>query len=368
VSEQKLHVVHIIYRFATGGLENGLVNIINRLSCDKFKHSIVCLTDFDPDFAQRLNHGRAELFSLNVVAGGGFGYLLPLRRLLQELKPDIIHSRGLAALEAQLAGLFLPVNRIHGEHGWDSPQAKYNKKHQWLRKLINPLINRFVVLSDEGHKYLCQDVGIDKGKVELICNGVDTEKFYPAVKLTSEKVVLSTIGRLTPVKNQQLLISAFDQLVHQHRLSNIELRLVGDGELMQALSKQVQQLGLTNDCYLLGNRDDIDKQLTQCDVFVLPSLAEGISNTILEAMACGIPIVASSVGGNCQLIEDQHSGYLFESNDVEALVTALKPYLEQESLRRRHGQTARERAVNYFSLNKMVSRYQQLYLTINTSI
>jgi len=365
MSDDKIHIVHILHRFATGGLENGLVNLINRLPCSTFKHSIVCLTDFDPDFAQRINHGRADLYPLNIAGGGGFGYLLPLRKLLKKLKPNIVHSRGLAALEAQLAGLLLPIFRIHGEHGWDSPQAKYNKKHQWLRKLISPLINRFVVLSNEGHSFLCQDVGIKASKIEMICNGVDTDKFSPVTKSAKDKVVACTIGRLTPVKNQQLLISAFAQLVHQHQIPNIELRLVGDGGLMQALSDQVNKLDLAAHCRLLGNRDDVNEQLAQCDVFVLPSLAEGISNTILEAMACGISVVASNVGGNSQLVQDGHSGCLFTSDDVEALVMALKPYLTQQSLRISHGEYARERALNNFSLNKMVSRYQQLYLTIN---
>lgn len=368
MNEQRIHVMHILHRFATGGLENGLVNIINRLPESSFRHTIVCITDYDPEFCKRLTSQHVEIVSLNKAPGRNIGYLFELRKLTKKMQPNIIHSRGLAALEAQISSMFLPVSRVHGEHGWDSAAAKNNKKYVLLRKLISPLIKHFVVLSQEGHDYLCDDVGIHTKKIDRICNGVDTDKFMPVIKEPSRKLILTTVGRLAGVKNQQLLIKAVAKLVHQHHLDNIELRIVGEGECRTALSELIAESNLNSVCFLLGQHDDVHSLLAKSDVFILPSFAEGISNTILESMACGIPVVASNVGGNTELVQDSVSGSLFESDNVDALVSAILPYIKQSELRQSHGNNARQQAVENFSLNKMVARYHQLYLKTNTAI
>lgn len=362
MSEHTTHIVHLLHYFGTGGLENGLVNLINRLPTELFKHTIVCISGSDPVFAQRLDGANVSIININKPSGGGFGYLWGLRKILRGLKPNIIHSRGLAALEAQLASTFMSVRRVHGEHGWDGAEAKLNKKHQLLRKLIAPLITRFVVLSQEGHQFLVDDIGIQPRRIELICNGVDTSKFLPIQRDAGDKVVITTVGRLATVKNQKLLVQAVNELVNVHQRHNIELRIIGDGECHVALSEQIEQLGLQRQCLLLGNRSDIQHQLVFADIFTLPSFAEGISNTILESMACGIPTIASAVGGNIELVADDHSGMLFDSDNLSQLVTALLRYIDNRELRLRHGCRARERVVEKFSLNKMVIHYQQLYL------
>mgnify|MGYP000185710055 FL=1 len=368
MNDQRLHVMHILHRFAMGGLENGLVNLINRLPNERFCHTIVCLTDFDADFAQRLNNTDVNIISLHKPSGRSLKYLIALRQLMRDKRPHIVHSRGLAALEAQLASVLLPIRRIHGEHGWDSASAKHNKKYQLLRKLLSPLINGFVVLSKEGDEYLRDGIGINPNKINLICNGVDTDKFVPTAKGLTDKLIITTVGRLASVKNQQLLIEAMAKLVHHKQLHNIELRIVGEGECRDVLEEKIAQLKLSSHCFLLGERDDVSALLVQSDLFVLPSFAEGISNTILESMACGIPVVASSVGGNVELVADGLTGALFESDNVDSLVNALLPYLERPNLRQSHGNNARQRGVQNFSLNKMVDCYQQLYFRINTAI
>jgi len=223
MSKPKIHVMHILHRFTTGGLENGLVNIINQLPDSMFEHTIVCITDYDPEFADRLMASDVKIISLNKPAGRGIRYLLTLRKIIKDLQPNIIHSRGLAALFAQLSSLFIPIRRIHGEHGWDSAAAKHNKKYQRLRRFMGPMIDQFVVLSEEGMRFMCDDVGINPHKIEHICNGVDTNKFVAVTKVDSPTVVITTVGRLVPVKNQQLLIQAFERLVHDHKIDNIQL-------------------------------------------------------------------------------------------------------------------------------------------------
>lgn len=362
------HVMHLIFRFATGGLENGLVNIINKLSPHDFYHTIVCLDDYDREFASRLRNNNVKIICLNKAPGRSLTYLWTLRKLIKSAKPDIIHSRGLAALEAQVAGLFLPVVRLHGEHGWDSAQAKSNKKYQFLRRILNPIIKRFVVLSQEGYEFLHHDVGISDCKIERICNGVDTEKFLPVASQVKQGVHLITVGRLAQVKNQQLLIQAMACLTSQHGYRHIHLSIFGEGECRPHLQALIDELALSSYCRLAGQCDNVAQQLSSADVFILPSFAEGISNTILESMACGIPVVASNVGGNMQLVKHDYSGYLFASDNVQELVDGLIQYIEKPELRTLHGLNARQRVNENFSLNKMVDRYQQLYLKTNSTV
>ena len=147
---QPIHICHIIYALKTGGLENGLVNLINNLPAEKFKHSIVCLTDFD-DFAERIKRNDVEIVSLHKNPGQDFGLYLKLYRVLRRIKPNVVHTRNMTAIEMQIPAFFAKVKvRVHGEHGWDisDPQGK-NKKYQWIRKVCGLVINRFIPLSKE---------------------------------------------------------------------------------------------------------------------------------------------------------------------------------------------------------------------------
>ncbi|MDP2561128.1 glycosyltransferase [Psychrobium sp. 1_MG-2023] len=373
MTEKPIHVVHILYRFATGGLENGLVNLINQLTFGQFRHSIICITDYDDEFTQRIQRDDVKLITLNKKSGSNFGYLLTLRAHLKSLSPTIIHSRGIAALEAQLASLGMSVVRIHGEHGWDSESAKHNVKHNFLRRLLKPLIHQYVVLSAEGEEFILQHIKVSAGIVERICNGVDTEKFTPVQTSTpaSSNITITTVGRLAAVKNQQLLISAVAQLIAEQPTLGLSLQLVGEGECFDVLQQQVTELALQAHCDFLGDRSDIASILLSTDIFVLPSSAEGISNTILEAMACGVPVIASKVGGNVELVKHGQTGLLFPSNNIDDLKSCLLSYIQDPPLREAHGKQARKRAVNQFSLSKMINQYQALYLSlanINTRV
>ncbi len=182
-----------------------------------------------------------------------------------------------------------------------------------------------------------------------------------------DAIVVGTVGRLSPVKHQRLLVDAFAAAVERLRADapqvadRLRLALVGDGPDRAALDARVAASGVADRIALLGNRDDVPRVMADFDVFVLPSLAEGISNTILEAMACGVPVVATRVGGNAELVADGATGVLVASDDVAAMADAIAAYARDPRRVERDGRAARERAVAQFSIDAMVSRYADLY-------
>ena len=368
-------VAHIIYALSTGGLENGLVNIINRCPTDRYRHAIICLTTAD-DFANRISVDGVEVFQLHKQEGHDLGMYRRLRALLRELRPDIVHSRNLAALESQLAGVALSgIRRVHGEHGREIGDVDgTNRKYLFLRRVMRLFMHRYITVSKDLERWLISAVGVRPQIVTQVYNGVDTQKFAPATvkplallprhwRGLDDILVLGTVGRLTPVKDQQLLLRALAGLCKQHPELATRLRLivVGDGPLEQELTRLCTELRLDEQVWFAGDRTDVPALLGAMDVFVLPSLGEGISNTVLEAMASGLPVVATAVGGNLELVKPGVNGQLFPVGDTQALINVLAGLLPDDATRKQMGENAREGVVRGHSWDNTVAQYLAVY-------
>jgi glycosyltransferase involved in cell wall biosynthesis len=168
---------------------------------------------------------------------------------------------------------------------------------------------------------------------------------------------------LTPVKDQQLLLRAVAHIRETDAALGARLRLlmVGDGPLRASLTQLAEQLGLQDVVWLAGDRQDVPRLLQVMDVFVLPSLGEGISNTVLEAMASGLPVIATAVGGNVELVEDGCNGSLVPAGDHLALATALTALLRDDGERARRGANARQRVCERFDWERTVADYLRVY-------
>ena len=367
-------VAHIIYALGTGGLENGLVNIINRSAPDRYRHAIVCLTDAD-DFANRITAPNVQVIQLHKKPGQDFGLYWRMLKTLKALKPSVVHTRNLTALEMQFLTVFLPgVKRVHGEHGRDIHDLDgANWKYNLLRKLLQPLIHRYIAVSQDLSNWLQTVVNVPARKVKQIYNGVDTEKFSPTeVKklesapagfLVAGSLVIGTVGRIAEVKNQRSLILAVDQILKQKPQLADRLRfiLVGDGPLFAQLKELVDELRLSSCIWLPGDRTDIPQLLQLMDIFVLPSLAEGVSNTVLEAMATGLPIVATRTGGNPELVEDGSNGRLVEVDNHTQLVEVLLELIEHPEHGVAMGQQGLARVRETFNWDNTVEQYLAVY-------
>ena len=366
-------VAHVMYRFDVGGLENGIVNLINNMPQEAFRHVVISLTEIT-DFRKRILRDDVEFVALGKPPGHALWIYPQLFRLFRTLRPAIVHTRNLGTLEvvvpAWLAGV--PV-RIHGEHGRDVGDLDgSNKKYQWVRRFYRPFVTCFIALSRDLEHYLTARVGIAKAKVVQIFNGVDALCFYPAA--TRQPIdggpfsdpscwLVGTVGRMQTVKNQTTLARAFIRAlaIAPELKGSLRLVMIGDGPLRAQSQALLEQAGCAGLAWLPGERSDVPEILRGLDCFVLPSLAEGISNTILEAMASGLPVIATDVGGNPELIDAGQSGELVPVGNVEAMAQRIVEYARDQERARRAGQAGRAAVEQQFSLAAMVQKYQGLY-------
>ncbi len=373
VKEDRPLVAHVMYRFDVGGLENGVVNLINHMPQGAYRHAVISLTEIT-DFRKRIRRDDVEFIALNKSPGHSLWIYPRLFRLFREMRPAIVHTRNLGALElavpAWAAGV--PV-RIHGEHGRDVGDLDgESKKYQWVRRAYRPFVTHFIALSRDLEHYLVSKVGTPQRNIQQIYNGVDAERFHQSECrlpiegcpfLDSRLWLIGTVGRMQTVKDQTTLARAFVRaLVLAPELrSSLRLVMIGDGPLREEVQAVANEAGAGDLIWAPGERSDIPAVLRGLDCFVLPSLAEGISNTILEAMASGLPVIATDVGGNKELISVGKTGRLVPAADVDAMAMSIVEYARNREQARQDGRAGRKAVEDRFSLDSMVSQYHGLY-------
>jgi sugar transferase (PEP-CTERM/EpsH1 system associated) len=367
-------VAHVIHRLAVGGLENGLVNLVNHMPAEHYRHAIVCLTEATA-FRERIRRDGVEVIGLHKRAGQDPAVHVRLWRILRRLRPAIVHTRNVAGLEYLLAAMLARVpGRVHSEHGremreLDGRHAVYNT----LRRAMRPIVHRYVAVSTDLARWLVGTVGVRPDRVTHIANGVDVERFHPRDGPRAalgppgfappDAVVVGTIARMTPIKDQVTLVRAVLRLIAADPRARERLRLVmvGDGPLLDDARSLLREARAEALAWLPGERADVPDIMRGLDLFVLPSLSEGVSNTILEAMASGLPVIATRVGGNPELVEAGATGVLVPAADPPTLAEAIATYVADPDLRARHGEAGRKVAQTRFGLAAMVAGYRAVY-------
>ncbi len=367
MNSDKIKIVHLVNYLAPAGKEVGIVKLLNALN-DDFEPVLVVLGKvYD---ALGLNLVKTRLIELGKGQGNDFSLVPKLKKIFKEVNPHIVHTHSWGTLvEGVLAAKWARVPIIiHGEHG------TFHKdfKRKWVQKIFFPLSDQILSVSALLADQLSRDLGLRRARILPILNGVDVQKFAPdAAKRKQYRtqwgfgqndVLIGTVGRPMKVKNHQLMIRALKHLRDQGY--PVHFVIVGDTPLRSLKDELValaQSLGVADRVHFLGFQSDVPGYLNMFDIFVLPSLSEGCSNVIQEAMATGLPVVASRVGGNPELIEDGVTGLLFESNNTEALTAALRRLLDDTQTAETLGKNALRRARERFSLEKMVENYSAVY-------
>ena len=367
-------VLHVMYRFDTGGLENGIVNLINHMPSHAYRHAVLALTE-TTEFCERIQRSDVEFISLGKPPGQGVWQYARLFKLFRQLRPAIVHSRNLAALEVQApawaAGV--PV-RIHGEHGRDVGDLDgSNMMYQWVRRFYKPFVHHYVALSRDLSDYLMKKVRVPPEGITQAYNGVDTERFCPAAGGPTridacpfdpaQHWLVGNVGRMQTVKDPVMLTQAFVRALAlaPHLRSRLRLVMVGEGPLRAQSQAVLDAAGLAALAWLPGERSDVPDIMRGLHAFALPSLAEGISNTILEAMASGLPVVATAVGGNAELVVHGQTGCLVDAANPQAMAHYLVALASHPEQAISMGQAGRQRVQAAFSMQAMVSTYQSLY-------
>ncbi|MBC7481990.1 MAG: TIGR03088 family PEP-CTERM/XrtA system glycosyltransferase [Rhizobacter sp.] len=367
-------VLHVVYRLDVGGLENGLVNLLNHMPADAYRHAVVALTEVVPAFGQRIRRPDVALVALQKGPGHGVWLYLRLWRLFRELRPAIVHTRNLAALECQVPAWLAGVPaRLHSEHGRDLVDlGGKDRRYRLLRRAYQPWVQHYVALSRELESYLADDVGVPRARISQIYNGVETTVFGPTpgprppiagCPFGTGQWLVGTVGRMQAIKAQTDLARAFIRALELAPDLRTRLRLVmvGDGPLRAESQALLESAGVAHLAWLPGERNDVPSVMRGLDCFALPSLSEGISNTILEAMASELPVLATSVGGTPDLVVDGETGELVPAGDVEALALALVRMARDPARAAAMGREGRSVATRRFSLPAMVAAYKGLY-------
>lgn len=360
---ERIHIQHVVLSLQAGGLENGVVNVINRLDPARFRSSVSCLKVVG-EFAQRIQRADVEITALGLKGGNNLGIAVKLATQLRRARADIVHTRNPESffygfLAAKLARI--PV-LIHSEHGrtFDDRPMRF-RVQRWMSRSTTAIF----AVSEQLKNDLARHVRIPLERIEVLYNGVDFGRFGAVDRdrcrlewgLPAGSFVLGSVGRLVSVKNYGLLLRAVSQMGNER----VYVVLVGEGPEREALTRLAETLGIAARVKFLGHRENVAGLLGAMDVFVLPSLSEGMSNTLLEALAAKLVVIASDVGGNREIVRDGQDGLLFPNDDLDALKDKIGLVLTDSRLRAKLAQSGRERVQQTFDIQAMVRRYENLY-------
>jgi len=368
--EERLRILHVVSRLGMGGTEHGVLKVINGLGDGQFEHRICAVRGIDRDFARRMNAPHA--YSAGSAKPGFQFPLFRLVRIMKEFRPHIVHTRNFGALEAipaaRMAGV--PV-AVHSEHGYELETLDgLPLRRRVLCRAFYAMTDAVFAVTRDLRTFHSKQSWLAEKNFRVIYNGVNLERFSPRAGAASDirrtydisegRVVIGSIGRLVPIKDHATLLQAVELLLRKG--ANLHVLLVGDGpEAGRLKEAAAASPALARRVTFTGASDSVPELLSAMDIFVLPSICEGMSNTLLEAMACGLPVVATRTGGNPELVEDGKSGWLFSPRDAEGLANILGQLTEDLYIRRKLGTAARERALEQFSLAGMMQRYCDLY-------
>jgi sugar transferase (PEP-CTERM/EpsH1 system associated) len=372
--EQPRLVVHLVHQLEVGALENGLFNLIRHMPPERYRHAIVCLKGTSEQHA-RISERGIEIISLNKREGKDFGHYMRMYKTLRALHPDLIHTRNLYGFEGQLVAALAGVKlRVHGEHGRDMSDLTGKRlKYQLLRRVLRPLIGHFIAVSADLEHWLIDSVGAEPERVSQISNGVDSVQFHPRLGppaavgpagfMQDNAFVIGSVGPMGDVKNYPTLVDAFLRLIASPHPAHQRLRLliVGDGPARAECLDMLTRAGASHRAWLPGERTDIAQLLRAMDLFVLPALAECSSSTILEAMATGLPVIATAVGGTNELVHPGFTGILVPPRSPDLLAAAIADYCRIPEMGARHGMRARSQVIAHHSLPAMARGYAAVY-------
>ena len=367
---KRLKVMIITHDMKIGGLQRVVADIATHLDRNRFDPSVCALRDGGP-IAEELQKNRIRFFNIS-QKNGGVDYLcfLKLRRLFREEKPDIVHTHNTqpfidGTIGSILAGV--PV-RIHTDHARDFPDKR---RYMYAEYVMSQFVDRVVAVSEHTKQNLVRFEHIDGNKIDLIPNGIDGAKYAMPIDRqkkmkelnipTGKGPILGVGVRLSKQKGITYLLKAMKILSAD--FPNVVLLIAGEGDLRESLEKEAIDLGIEEYVLFLGPRLDVNELLKIFDVYVLPSLWEGMPLVLLEAMAASLPIVATNVGGNPEVVVNKVNGFLVEPGDVRALYQSIKSILKNGELREQFSKSSQERFRQRFNVDVMVKRYERLYLS-----
>jgi glycosyltransferase involved in cell wall biosynthesis len=348
-------VCHISLGLSTGGLERLLVDFAKFGDPSRYRTVFVSIHDTGRPAEEIVAHG-GQVHALRMQGQGRLSIARRLAGLFRELGVNVVHTHNafphmVGTAAARWAGIRAIVHTRHGQrfgHGW---------KSRWSFKLASWGARRIVAVSDDAARLCVAEDGLPRRKVVRIWNGIDCDRF--AYRGPANAPVAISVARLSKEKDFPTLLRAVDLV--RAKYPEFRLKIVGNGPEMDALRALRSELRLEEIVELAGERSDVPELLAQAGFFVTSSLTEGVSLTLLEAMAVGLPILATAVGGNPEVVDTGVTGRLVPSASPEKLAEGIEQMLAARSEWSLMGQAARERVLAHFDIRTMLANYQDLY-------
>ncbi|MFP7753818.1 glycosyltransferase [Thermodesulfobacteriota bacterium B35] len=370
ISSRPIHVLHLVLSLQVGGAERVVVSLVRGQKEYSLKQTVCCLDEIGTLGEELIASG----FSVQVLIrkpGVDWQLAWKLRKFCRQHQVDLIHTHGESPwFYGALASRVIPwteipcITTIHGYGGGDRQELDGYR----LWKFLCLLSRKVVFVTDVFHRELKQS-GMPSDKMLTIVNGVDftplaipvssVEKLKNRYDITDE-FIIGIVARLSPIKNHALLLRAVARLASTSSRP-LRLLIVGDGPERTNLESLVAEFCLDKQVVFCGEQSDVASYYALFNAFVLPSFSEGISMTILEAMAAGVPVIASAVGGNEEVITHGRNGLLFSSNNLDGLVSALLAIMEDSEMARMLSREGRSSVHTTFSMKTMLKNYRQLY-------
>jgi sugar transferase (PEP-CTERM/EpsH1 system associated) len=363
--------MHVVDHLGKGGLENGLVNVIENLDSTRFEHVVYAIRKLGPN-AERLARGGVRVICQGKQDSDSRFQIGRLAGAIREVQPDIVHSRNWAAVEAVLAARWVHSCKVvHSEHGLEAhANTSEPRRRVWFRRLAYELAHRVVSVSYQLRDLHARRTGFAAERMTVIHNGVDRRRFHPdpqarvrvrqELGLAEDEFCIGCVGNFFPVKGHITALEAMEAVAA--RCPKWRLLLIGEGPERSNLESFVaEHPGWSKHVSFLGSSDRVPEFLNALDVYVLPSVAEGISNSLLEAMATGLPVIATETGGNPEVVVNGDSGLLFPVGGFGLLADHLIALQSSQERRLVLAEGALKRVREEFSLDSMISKYGQLY-------
>ncbi|HTL48437.1 MAG TPA: glycosyltransferase [Verrucomicrobiae bacterium] len=370
MSEQRppVRVLHVIWALDLGGAEQVVLNLVRHLHRDRFE-PVVCCLNGRGRFAGGLEEEGIKVIALHKAPRIDWGLVPKLTRLIRDEKIDLVHTHLFTAhLWGRMAAHRAHVPVLSTEHGMDVWRSGW---HHLLDSFLVRTNSRMIYVSDKVRDFYVRRVNGAAAKAVVLHNGIDVPRFAAAgnretmrrsLGVAPETQVLGIVGRLSPEKAHEDFLKLVQTLLGQGK--NVTGLIVGDGALKAQLMEKSRLMGLDKNIIFTGLRKDIPELYAAMDVFVLCSHREGFPMTVLEAMAAGVPVVCTDVGGIKECLEDGKDGFLVPPGDLGALAAKIALLIDDKALREKIVARAREKVAANFSVEKMVADHEALYAAV----
>tara|TARA_Y100000052_G_scaffold5872_1_gene5565 strand:- start:4332 stop:5435 length:1104 start_codon:yes stop_codon:yes gene_type:complete len=364
-----LKIVHITFDMRIGGTEMVIRNIIEGMQNSSFEMSVFCIESPLGPWGNELQHKGIPITNAQRSPGFDISLIKQIRRYVRENNIDIVHCHQYTPwVYGALATCFTKTKVIFTEHGRFYPDST-----SWKRKLVNPLLvsltDKITSISNATKQALTEFESIPASKIQTIYNGIHPLKcdhqnvltLRDTLGIPRENKILGTIARFDPIKNHQMMLEAFSVVLVSH--PNTTLIMVGDGEERGNIEKLIRELNIGNNIILTGYQSSPTHFLALMDIFLLSSLSEGTSMTLLEAMSLSKPCVVTDAGGNAEIVLNGETGVVTPNDDANSFAQGINDLLSNGystlSL------NAKRRFEAYFSEQIMNTHYQDAYLSLN---